>query len=284
MGTELQRRGHETGLPLWSAAPLITAPESVLEIHLDYLAAGADLLTTNTFRTTRRTFRRAHLRDRSAELTRKAVDLCHRARVQFPDREILIAGSMAPLEDCYRPDLVPPDDELHREHTEQAERLASAGVDFLLLETFNSTREAYAACAAATSTGKEVVVSFLCGSEATLYNGDPLIEAARALSPLQPAAFSVNCVPPPTALRSLKALRSCSPLPVAVYANVGLAGGEQQSEEFVRVVSEDEYAAAALRWLDGGASIIGGCCGTTPAYIGRLCEVLDQQAGAKDPF
>ena len=76
MGTELQRRGVDIGLPLWSANALVAAPDIVLQIHRDYIAAGADIITTNTFRTTPRAFRNAGLPDRSAELTASAVHLC----------------------------------------------------------------------------------------------------------------------------------------------------------------------------------------------------------------
>ncbi|MGH9425268.1 MAG: homocysteine S-methyltransferase family protein, partial [Terriglobia bacterium] len=171
MGTELQRRGVDTGLPLWSANALISHPETVLQIHKDYIEAGADIITTNTFRTTRRTMHRANLPDRSSQLTANAVEHAHQACKSFPDREILIAGSIAPLEDCYRPDLVPSDRELREEHAELAERLAEASVDFILLETMNTIREIYAACAAAKATGKEVVASFICNTKGELYGG-----------------------------------------------------------------------------------------------------------------
>ncbi|MBM2840689.1 MAG: homocysteine S-methyltransferase [Bacteroidetes bacterium] len=89
MGTELQRRDVDTGLPLWSANALMVHPEVVLQIHKDYIEAGADIITTNTFRTTRRTFRRANLPDRSLQFTKSAVALARKARDEFPDRHRL---------------------------------------------------------------------------------------------------------------------------------------------------------------------------------------------------
>jgi S-methylmethionine-dependent homocysteine/selenocysteine methylase len=273
MGTELQRRGCPVNLPLWSAHALLLAPEMVVEIHADYLDAGADILTTNTFRTTPRTFHRAGIPDQSPALTSIAVLLAHQARSQHPGRTVLIAGSMAPLEDCYRPDLVPPDNVLRAEHWQQAERLAAAGVDFLLVETMTTIREAYAACAAACATGKEAVVSFVCDRIGNLYGGEPLADAVAALTPLRPAAFSLNCVPPSQLTGALRTVRAATSLPLAVYANVGIPGHEGASA-LVCDTDPATYAHHARQWLEDGASIIGGCCGTTPEHIRALHDTL----------
>src|SRR5512135_2602497 len=86
-GTELQRRGVDTTLPLWSARALLQAPAVLHAIHGDYIAAGADIITTNTFRTHRRTLTRAGLGDRTRELTQLAVRLAREA-AQQADREV----------------------------------------------------------------------------------------------------------------------------------------------------------------------------------------------------
>lgn len=274
MGTELQRRGVDTGLPLWSANALMVHPEIVLQIHKDYIDAGAQIITTNTFRTTRRTMRRANLPDRSKQLTTIALDLAKNARNHFPDREILIAGSIAPLEDCYRPDLVPPDRELEEEHAELATRLAEGGVDILLLETMNTIREAVVACKVAKATDKDVIVSFICNAQGQLYSGEPLAKAIDQIAPLGPVAFSINCVSPRHMETAIANLTTFSSLPFAVYANVGVPESEQRGWEFTLDVREDEYARHARAWHHMGAAIIGGCCGTTPEYIRAVAESL----------
>jgi S-methylmethionine-dependent homocysteine/selenocysteine methylase len=273
MGTELQRRGVPTGLPLWSAHALMQRPETVLEIHREYVAAGASIITTNTFRTTRRTFRRAGIPDRSAELTDLAVRLAEEAAAAFPDREVLIAGCIGPLEDCYRPDLTPPEPELEDEHSELAFRLAGAGADFLLLETMNTIRESAAACSAARSTGLEVMVSFICRNNGTLYGGESLPDAVRTIAPLSPTVLSVNCVSPRSMETPLSHLRAATHLPLGVYGNVGLPEGEQD-REFIRDVGPEEYARFGRRWTELGASIVGGCCGTSPDDIRMLSNTL----------
>jgi len=277
MGTELQRRGGDTGLPLWSAQPLVTRPDLVLQIHRDYLAAGADIITTNSFRTTRRTFRRAGMPDRSGELTTVAVRLAREARSAFPGRNALVAGSIAPLEDCYRPDLVPPTDELREEHRELAHRLVDAGVDFLLLETMNTLREAAAAAEAAAQTGCEVVVSFICNRVGNLLSGESLAEAVRTVDAFNPRAFSVNCVSPRFMGTAIARLQAATSRPFAVYGNVGLPE-DRQGWEFTYDILAEQYARYALEWLKSGASIVGGCCGTTPEYIGFIHELLTKES------
>jgi S-methylmethionine-dependent homocysteine/selenocysteine methylase len=279
MGTEIRRREVDTGLPLWSAKALIVHPEVVSEIHRDYITAGADIITTDTFRTTRRSFGNARLPDRSGALTALAVRLAREAAAAFPERSVLVAGSIAPLEDCYRPDLVPSEREMVEEHREHATRLAGEGVDFLLLETMNTIREAAAACRAGVATGKEVVVSFICRPDGRLYSGETIEGAVSAVSPLGPSAISLNCISPHHIGEMVKHIRNLTDLPIAAYGNVGKPGKEREEEEFVLEVDEIAYAEHAAGWIRGGAAIIGGCCGTTPTYIRRLRQGIPQRHG-----
>ncbi|HUI08722.1 MAG TPA: homocysteine S-methyltransferase family protein, partial [Bacteroidota bacterium] len=284
MGTELARRGADTGLPLWSAGPLETAPDAVKRILADYIAAGADIITTDTFRTTRRTFRRAAPPDRSGELTALAVALARDARQETGRGEVLIAGSIGPLEDCYHPELVPPDPVLHEEHAEIAGRLADAGVDFILIETMGTTREAYAAAVAAGGTGLEFIVSLICRRDGALYGGEPVAEAVRRIAPLKPAAFSINCVSARFMAEPLARLRAAlsethgaEGIPVGVYANVGLPGGESSmvdSQSMIENVEPKEYASLAAAWARSGVALIGGCCGTRPEHIRAVARSL----------
>src|SRR5262245_3106046 len=148
-GTEILRRGVPTPLPLWSAQALLESPDVVRAIHRDHAAAGSDVLTANTFRTDRRTLAKAGLRERTRELVHLAVRLAREGAAEgAPGRMLLVAGSVAPLEDCYRPDLVPPDSSLRAEHGARVGDLVSAGVDFALIETMNTVREACAALGA----------------------------------------------------------------------------------------------------------------------------------------
>src|SRR5436190_2918846 len=143
LGTELERRGVPTRLPLWSAQALVEAPDTVRQIHEGYVRAGAEILTANTFRTTPRALRKAGMEGEADRLTALAISLCREARQRAGlDREVWIAGSIAAPEDSYRPELAPPPGESEREHGDQAARLQRAGPDLLLIETMNPLAEA----------------------------------------------------------------------------------------------------------------------------------------------
>jgi S-methylmethionine-dependent homocysteine/selenocysteine methylase len=276
MGSELERRGVNTALPLWSAAALDDAPEVVERIHNEYLAAGAQVITANTFRTNVRALAKASIAHRARELTHRAVALARRAAQAYPpSASALVAGSIAPVEDCYAPALVPSDDELLAEHTILANHLAEAGVDLLLVETQNTIREAVAALRAARATGKPVWVSFTLNAENHLLSGEPLSEAVRTVLPWQPQAVLVNCIPVAQVASVVKQLRALVPAHVAIgaYANAGRID-ENGQWTMEGGVPPDDYAKAACEWRALGATIIGGCCGTTPAHIAALVRQL----------
>jgi S-methylmethionine-dependent homocysteine/selenocysteine methylase len=273
MGTELLNRGADISFPLWSARPLITRPQLVQQIHEDYIRAGADIITTNTFRTNRRALQRAGIGERTRELNCLAVKLAQQARLIAPDRRILIAGSIAPAEDCYSPDLVPSDAELRVEHGELAHILAEAGADFLLIETMMNIREARIAAEAARQSGLEFVVSFVCGRDGNLLSGESLADAARAVEPFQPTMFSINCASPRDSITALEKLGVVTSLPLGVYANTGTPQKDEVAQ-FRPEVDVRGYAECAARWKAMGARMIGGCCGTTPEHIRVVAALL----------
>lgn len=273
MGTELQRLGAGGEVPLWSAAPLLRAPHVVRNIHFAYLHAGADILTTNTFRTNIRTLRRAGMEDRWEELNMRAMQLALEARERYiPSRPVLIAGGLAPVEDCYSPDLVPSDAELAGEHARQAELLAMLRVDFLLVETMLTEREAVIATRAAAATGKEVATSFVCGTDGNLLSGENLEHAAQAVADAGASLLMINCVSAKHIVEPLKRLRAAVDVPIGCYANIG-SPAEIADEELNSDVDVEGFASASIDWVSAGARVIGGCCGSTPEHIAALTRL-----------
>lgn len=277
MGTELARRGIDTGLPLWSANALLNAPDVVRQIHADYIAAGAQVITTDTFRTNVRTLERAGMRARQHELTFRAVQLAHEAVAHSGQRAVLVAGSIAPVEDCYSPGLVPLDhDVLYREHSVLAGALAEAGCNLLLIETMGAVREAVAAMRAACETHLPVWISLMIGADNRLLGGESIEQAVHAVLPYTPQALLVNCLPVVQASAALILLQQAAGADIGirfgVYANAGHVEEAGWSTE--HAVSPAEYARASVGWRAQGASIIGGCCGTTPAHIRQLAAAM----------
>lgn len=298
MGTELTRRGINTTLPLWSAQALMDAPDVIEQIHRDYIAAGAHVITANTFRTNVRTMQRAGIADGGRALTHKAVALAKSAcRREIGDRRLgieaqspisnlpspRIAGSMAPVEDCYSPELVPSDDELREEHGVLARNLAEAGCDLILVETMNCIRETVIAAQAAASTGLPVWVSFTLNAHNDLLSDEMLRDAVKAIPPFHPEAMLVNCIPVLQVASALASLRDAMHLEGASHLGIGAYGNVGHVDDEVgwtltHAVSPVAYAEAAREWQDLGATIIGGCCGTLPDHIAALSALNNSQA------
>jgi len=268
-GTEINRRGFPTKLPLWSAQVLFDKPDLLKDIYLDYIKSGADIITTNTFRTQRRTLAKVGLENETERINRLAVDIAVQARQESgAKRHIYIAGCMTTLEDCYRPDLIPPQTELDMEHSEQAEILAKTPIDFFLLETFNSIKEAVSATKAVEKTGKPFAISFVTDTNGDILNGDKWEDAIKELEKFKPLAILVNCVPGHIATKALEKIAKLTNLPFGAYAN---GSGEVDDEEGWKWKSDethliDEYSKTCTDWITLGATIIGGCCGTNHEY------------------
>lgn len=280
-GTELNRRGVDTGLPLWSANALLFVEGSrvLQDIHEDYLRAGADILTTNTFRTHRRALAPSGNADRALELTRRAVEIARTAITNVPSGcPRFVAGSISTLEDCYRPDLVPPDDQLRSEHSERVHHLLECGVDVFLIETINTIREASIIAKLAMITGTPVIVSFVCDRDGKILSGENLADAARELLPLGICAIGVNCGPTPNLAKPLAELQVACPkdFPLIAYGNIGYA---DDAVGWVNTDAENPsaYCQHAEHWP---VKIVGGCCGTTPAHIAGLSETVRGNSGS----
>lgn len=268
MGTELFRRGINTRLPLWSAQALIENPSAVRDIHSDYIRAGAEIITTNTFRTTTRALGKKGLSERARELTFLAVNLAQQANDQS-NKNIRIAGSVAPLEDCYEPDLMPDAETAFREHSEFIAWLVEAGVDLILIETMNTIQESVAAARAARGYQLPIYISWTCAPDGKILSGENIDEAVRRLEPYEPAAFLVNCTPSKDIPSAMRKMRNATNKPIGAYANVGKAE-PIFGWEFSHELSVSTYADQAEIWIREGAQIVGGCCGTTPDHIAEL--------------
>ncbi len=271
LGTELERRGIPTPLPLWSAQALLDAPDAVRAIHEDYVRAGADVITADTFRTTPRALAKAGRAGEAERMVERAVALAREAATRVRGaRDVLVAGALAPLEDCYRPDLAPEPAVAEREHAEQAVRLARLGVDLILIETMNSIAEAKAALRGAKAAGVPVLVSFICKSAREIWNGELLADAVRAVELFKPDAILVNCVPPETAADSLGEMSRVTRLPLGCYPNAGEPNMAEGTWRFDAAWTPERFAEAAAGWVARGAQIVGGCCGTGPDHIRAL--------------
>lgn len=262
LGTELNARGVKTDEACWSARAIDSDPEIIAAIHRQYALAGATVHTANTFRTKRRS-----VGDDWARMATAAVQLARRN----VSPEHRVAGSIAPLEDCYDP-IRSPGEQSRKEHRELAEVLADAGADILLCETFAHAGEAIVAVEEAVRTGKETWLSFTAGPDANLMEPEAMAAGARRAVDAGASAILVNCTPAGDTLPLVQTIAKLKlNVPLGAYANAGRNGWQSADAQFV-----DAYVTAASRWVDAGATIIGGCCGVTPAHIAKIYQALSQ--------
>jgi homocysteine S-methyltransferase len=266
-GSELDRAGVDVGMPLWSAHAILEAPEILKQVHISYLEAGAQAISTNTFRTHERSLAKAGMGHRAEELTTKAVEIARSARDEV-NTDALVFGSVAPLEDCYTPKLAPLSDVCEQEHGQIIRHLVNAGVDLVLIETIGSAHEAVAAAKVAEG---EWAMSLCMQTDVlgTFLDETPLTNVIQAF---EHASFiGINCYPATKLAQQVKHLRSIAPneMAIAAYGNVGHAddeGGWINTD----AIDPNIFAEYAMDWVQAGASIVGGCCGTTPKTIAAI--------------
>lgn len=263
LGTELGRLGVPLPEGAWSAGALDSHPEVVAMLHRAYADAGATVHTANTFRTKRRSVGPSweRLARRAVSLARDAVPAGHR-----------VAGSIAPLEDCYRPDLSPPNP--RPEHRELARVLADAGCDLLLVETFPHVGEALVAVEEAVATGLPTWVAFTAGPEGHLLTPSQVAAGAREAAARGAAAVLVDCVPALHTLPFVDALAGAG-VPFGAYANAGRTDDGIGWHPDTAADAATRYASLAASWLAAGATIVGSCCGTGPAHTRALARLLE---------
>jgi len=284
MGRELRFRGVDVMTSIWSAGALIDAPQVVREVHRDFIDAGADIITINSYGIVKSSLAWAGIEDRFEALNLLACKLADEARDES-GRSVVVAGSLPPLAGSYRPDRVGKFEEIEPLYREQAEVLAPH-VDLLLCETMSSADEARAAAVAATQTGKPVWVSWTLHEDRSgrLRSGETLEDALKALAGLPVSGVLANCCAPESITRAVPWLAHAGLVYVGGYANTFQPipedwdlTGDKKSDGSLGLRTDldpERYAAHAEDWLEAGATVIGGCCGTRPAHIARLKQLI----------
>lgn len=278
MGQELVHRAGDRPTALWSTQIMIDRPGLVAEVHRDYADAGASIATANTYAIHRDRLRRAGIEDRFEALHEAALNevdtVRHRGRV---------AGSIGPLGASYRADLTPPHDAAVALYAEVA-RVLAPRVDLLIFETIASLAQARAALEAGRQTDKPVWLAFTVDDEdGTLLRSTERLSDALSIARDADAVLA-NCSAPEAMPAALDALAAAG-VPTGAYANAFT----MITKDFLRDaptvdalqarrdMGPETYADHALRWLDHGATILGGCCETGPAHIAEMARRLTAQ-------
>ncbi|MBX5475282.1 MAG: bifunctional homocysteine S-methyltransferase/methylenetetrahydrofolate reductase, partial [Thermoleophilia bacterium] len=256
----------------------LRAPESVVELHLGYIRAGADVIETNSFGANRPKLAQRFLEDEFEAINAAAVRLAREAR-EVAGRDVFIAGSIGPLGDVELSGRDPA-----ALYAEQAELLEGRGADLFMVETFFDLEELETAIAAIRSVSSLPIVALMTfDADGQTLGGVSAERAAERLRALEVAAFGANHGAGPTAaLRALARMRGDG-APLAALPNVGLASMSGHRIVFPHATPAyfGEFAAQA-RAL--GARLIGGCCGTTPAQIAAIRAAVDEDRAPTGSF
>jgi len=273
MGTRLEEMGHKLTEPLWSATVLQSNPEDIIKIHRENIEAGAQVITTNTFRTTPYALHKAGLsgvdaHTRARALTLLAIRLAWKT-VKETGRDVKIAAAIAPLADCWRPEDFPGNIISRPWHDAQLDNLAHHSTDILLLETMNSAREAKGLAELALRYDKPVWVSFTLDAEGQIYNGDDLVKTATFLEKRGVSAIGVNCSDLKSSQLALTQLREAVSIPLLTYPNVGHA---EKGMKKPATVTPEDFVSWATEVEELGVEFIGACCGSDHTHIKALSD------------
>jgi homocysteine S-methyltransferase len=282
LGTELDRRGADLRDRLWSAWTLVETPDLVRDVHTAYFDAGADVAIGASYQATFEGLAARGIHgDEAAALFRRSVALAREA-AEAAEEERLVAASVGPYGAFlgngaeYTGDYDRDEDALVEFHLPRMEALAAASPDVFALETIPSIAEA-AALVRALERVPEIPawMSFSCRDGAHLCDGTPFERAVEvATSSDRVVAVGVNCTSPlhVTTLVEIAAARTS--LPVVCYPNRG-AFWEPVRKVWVDPPRQDARPSLRpLEWREAGASLIGGCCGTTPEDIRAIAGAL----------
>jgi 5-methyltetrahydrofolate--homocysteine methyltransferase len=312
MGTMIQRHklteadfrgarfaGHDRELRGNNDLLVLTRPDIIADIHTEYLAAGADIIETNTFSSNAIAQADYHLQDAAYEMNLVAARLARRVAddQSTPDRPRLVAGALGPTNRTLSmsPSVNDPGfravtfDEMKDAYREQARGLVEGGVDLLLPETVTDTLNLKACLVAIEEVFAEkgvrlpliISVTIVDKSGRTL-SGQTLDAFYTSVASARPLAIGINCSLGATEMRPYVAeLAALAPQYVSCYPNAGLPNALSESgyDE-----TPEATSALVLELVQAGlVNIVGGCCGTTPAHIRAIAAAVDGLAPRRPP-
>jgi len=248
----------------------LSNPALVKEIHQNYVNAGADVITTNSYGANSSHLANFGLAEKSREINLAAARI---AREAIGNNDILIAGSVGPVGKTLLHG-APDTEDAVQSLVDQINALLEGGVDFILGESISSLDDAmFFAEAIKLTQPREYVASFVVNSDLVNNHGEPLTKLLRIFDalPEQPAAIGLNCnIGPDAMLPAVEKLLKLTTLPVIVQPNAGTP--KNVENRFIYMSSPEYLTTYALRYLSLGVRAVGGCCGITPEHIAELAK------------
>jgi homocysteine S-methyltransferase len=279
-GTELERRGVPMNDRAWCGAANIDHADVLRDIHEDYIRAGAEVITANTYASSRQVLAPSGLGDDVERANRVAVEAALEARRRAAEADVAVAGSISDFIGDRDDPRWREDSALRANYREQAEILAEAGVDLLAMEMMQEPEIAIPAIEAALDTGLPVWVGCSCRRvDGRLVYFDTVErdfrELLEAIDGLPVGVIGIMHSEIPDIVPGLEAVRERWAGPLSVYPESGYF--TMPHWQFVDIVSADDLVAEARVWRERGVQIIGGCCGIGPEHIAALHTALGNE-------
>jgi len=272
MGTELKNRGIDIPLPIWSADANLDHPEVVETIHSDYISAGADIITTNTFRTTTWTYRRAgytpiKAKERARDSLLKAVECAQNAS----NKTVQIAGSITAVEDCYSPEKFPGKTVTEDTYGETLEWMRDGGVDLILFETMGNIHEVTLAMDMTQYLPIPLWLSLIMKDSGRILDGTPIQDLLSMIHEFKVDCLLTNCNQLETTLSSIDQFNSTWKGKWGAYPNLGCTDYEN---DYFETIDESNFSDGVTSILNKDPDVIGVCCGSRPHHVKLLKSLV----------
>lgn len=298
LATELERHGADLNDPLWSAKCLLTSANLVRQVHLDYLEAGADIIITASYQATIQGFEaKGFSKEESEALLKKSVDIALEARDIYYEkygessRPILVAASVGSY-GAYLADGSEYSGDygnamnlefLKSFHRRRVQVLAESGADLIAFETVPNKLEAQA-FVELLEEGIKIPgwLSFNSKDGVNVVSGDSLTECAKIADLCKKiVAVGINCTPPRFISGLILAIKKVSSKPILIYPNSGETY-DAEIKQWVKNtgVPDVDFVSYVNKWCEIGASLVGGCCRTTPNTIRAICRTLPARSAS----
>ena len=269
MGSLLQDKGVPVDNNLWMSLANITHPDAVLEIHKDYIKAGADIITTNTFRTNPAAVKPSEAGS-AEKLVVPAIEIAKQAVKGLP---VLIAGSNAPAEDCYQVERTLSNRELELNHKRHINLLFENGVHIILNETQSHFDEIKMISEYCDRNEIPYVMSVFFTDDLKILSGEKLSEVLEFLKDSDALAVGFNCVMPSTMGKTKRKIKL--PQNWGLYLNCG--DGSFTDSGIKCGVSPSAYIVEIKKYIKSAPAYIGACCGSSPKHIKSIKKLLDER-------
>ncbi len=279
LGSILLDRANKSSSGLWSAQFLFDDPEAIKSLYEEYIGAGSDLITTNTYSTIPSYLNKEKISAKMPEL----VDIAGKLAKEVADRHehVRVAGSLPPLEESYRPDLVLTEGEALPIYKTLIEGLLPY-VDIFLCETISSVQETQNVLKALDLYNKEIPIwlswTLKEDKKDLLRSGESIEEAFKFAEKYNPEAYLFNCTDPNAISSGLEVLQRLTDKPIGGYPNVfSVPDGWTLDNDVVTLkndLTKKSFSSFCQTWKENGASIFGGCCGIGPELMAEMISSL----------